>query len=273
MENTEKKSIGEIIQSLVEKFGKELYLPENELRFKGLLFDFASDFAKELKILKVAIAERIPSKFLSCDGKDDEEKLRTMQLCKTYLVDEIGLMEDRVVQVLNVLAEGLEWEMRLKEEQIEKPSKTTEKKVPVESETIEKKEIDYRELVKQKLGAFPLYRTKRKLNFWSNHPEFSDTVNVGHSKDIDAEKFSDELKKRFYFHDDLILNDELNLFIDKYLRKVPLLSGYLYLMIGGTAAGYWPGSGFDFAFCALILLEKSYPMSYKLVGGFQDNYI
>ena len=71
MENT----IEKIMQSLVEQYGKELYLPENELRFKGLLFDFASDFAKELKTLKVALAERIPAKLLSCDGKDDEEKL------------------------------------------------------------------------------------------------------------------------------------------------------------------------------------------------------
>ena len=274
MENTEKKSIGEIIQSLVGQFGKELYLPENELRLKGLLFDFASDFAKELKILKVAIAERIPSKFLSCDGKDDEEKFRTMQLCKTYLVDEVGLMEERVSQVLNVLADGLGWETKLKEEQIENPNKTVEKeKYPVEIEPESKNEIDYGELIKQTLGAFPLYRTRR--TFWKTHSEFADTVNIGHSKDIDVPRFIKELMKRLNLNSEtpsLILNDELKRFIDKYLKKAPLLSGDLYLMIGGIANA-WDSISFDFAFCALILLNNSFPMSYKLIGGFEDERI
>ena len=37
MENTDKNSMEKIVRSLVGQYGKELYLPENELRFKGLL--------------------------------------------------------------------------------------------------------------------------------------------------------------------------------------------------------------------------------------------
>ncbi|MCR5319436.1 MAG: hypothetical protein K6E22_14545 [Treponema sp.] len=109
MENTDKNTIEKIMQSLVKQYGKELYLPENELRFKGLLFDFASDFANELKTLKVALAERIPAKLLACDDKDDSEKSRTLQHCKDTLVDGVGLMEGRVIQVLNILTFGLGW--------------------------------------------------------------------------------------------------------------------------------------------------------------------
>ena len=75
MENTDKNSMEKIVRSLVGQYGKELYLPENELRFKGLLFDFASDFARELKTLKIVLAERIPAKLLTCDDKDDDEKM------------------------------------------------------------------------------------------------------------------------------------------------------------------------------------------------------
>lgn len=113
MENTDKKSMEKIVRSLVGQYGKELYLPENELRFKGLLFDFASDFAKELKTLKIVLAERIPAKLLACDDKDDDEKSRTLHHCKDTLVDDVGLMEERVVQVLNILAEGLGWSVKL----------------------------------------------------------------------------------------------------------------------------------------------------------------
>jgi hypothetical protein len=109
MENTDKKSMEKIVRSLVGQYGKELYLPENGLRFKGLLFDFASDFANELKTLKVALAERIPAKLLACDDKDDSEKSRTLQHCKDTLVDGVGLMEGRVIQVLNILTFGLGW--------------------------------------------------------------------------------------------------------------------------------------------------------------------
>ena len=128
MENTDKNSMEKIVRSLVEQYGKELYLPENELRFKGLLFDFASDFANELKTLKVALGERIPAKLLACDDKDDDEKSRTLQYCKDTLVDDVGLMEERVVQVLNVLTEGLGWSVKLVEKQTEKTRKTKQSK-------------------------------------------------------------------------------------------------------------------------------------------------
>ena len=113
MENTDKNSMEKIVRSLVGQYGKELYFPENELRFKGLLFDFASDFSRELKTLKIVLAERIPTKLLACDDKDDDEKSRTLHYCKDTLVDDVGLMEDRVVQVLNILAEGLGWSVKL----------------------------------------------------------------------------------------------------------------------------------------------------------------
>ena len=113
MENADKNSMEKIVRSLVGQYGKELYLPENELRFKGLLFDFASDFSRELKTLKIVLAERIPAKLLTCDDKDNDEKSRTLQHCKDTLVDEVGLVEERVLQVLNILAEGLGWSVKL----------------------------------------------------------------------------------------------------------------------------------------------------------------
>lgn len=128
MENADKNSMEKIVCSLVGQYGKELYLPENELRFKGLLFDFASDFSRELKTLKIVLAERIPAKLLTCDDKDDDEKSRILQHCKDTLVDEVGLVEERVVQVLNVLTEGLGWGVKLVEKQTEKTRKTKQSK-------------------------------------------------------------------------------------------------------------------------------------------------
>lgn len=108
-----KDTIESLVWSLVLEYGKELYQQENELRFTGLLSDFAGDFPKAVKTLKIAIAEHIPAALLACDGKNNEEKLLSMRLCKDKLTEDVGLAQDRATKALNTLAHGLDWELQL----------------------------------------------------------------------------------------------------------------------------------------------------------------
>ena len=106
-----KDTIESLVWSLVLEYGKELYQQENELRFTGLLSDFAGDFPKAVKTLKIAIAEHIPAALLACDGKNNEEKLLSMRHCKDKLTEDVGLSEDRATKALNALAHGLDREL------------------------------------------------------------------------------------------------------------------------------------------------------------------
>jgi len=117
-----KDSIEGILRSLVLEYGKELYSSENDSRLKGLLSDFAGNFPKAVKTLKIAIAEHIPATILSCDGKNNEEKLLSMRLCKDKLTEDVGLAQDRATKAVNALANGLDWELRLGDEANETPT-------------------------------------------------------------------------------------------------------------------------------------------------------
>ncbi|MBR6143714.1 MAG: hypothetical protein IKQ23_05460 [Treponema sp.] len=271
MENTDKNSMEKIVRSLVGQYGKELYLPENELRFKGLLFDFASDFANELKTLKVALSERIPAKLLACDDKDDDEKSRTLHHCKDTLVDDVGLMEERVVQVLNVLTEGLGWNVRL-DVKTETPNENSLTKTDAKptASVVKTRKVDYNKLVAEVLSRFPLYRTRYKVDFWNSHPEVADIVNIGHSGDVDATKFWEVLRERLYVSDNFGLNDDLKKILDKYLRKISLHPEDLYLMIGGKYGSIF--SVMDFSFVVVILINEINPVSYKCIAGSQERY-
>ncbi len=269
MENTDKNSMEKIVRSLVEQYGKDLYLAENELRFKGLLFDFASDFARELKTLKIALAERIPAKLLTCDDKDDEEKSRTLQNCKDTLVDEVGLMEERVTQVLNVLAEGLGWSVKLdektetsKEETLNNPDDKKSKKLD---------NINYEELVYKTIGSFPYSRT-RYTNPSTHIEGAANAVNIGSADDIDAMKFTKILrnkinKYRLICVQNLTVNDDIEYLIDKSLKKLSSMTGALYLVVGKVKESGYIELEHENAFCAIILVKDS--KTHVCIDGFQ----
>jgi len=266
MENADKNSMKKIVRSLVGQYGKELYLPENELRFKGLLFDFASDFAKELKTLKIVLAERIPAKLLACDDKNDEEKSRTLQHCKDTLVDGVGLMEERVVQVLNVLTEGLGWKSKLREKQTEKSSKKVEKKeVSAENESEEKKKIDYDELVRESIGCFPRYDlavgAKTSQSFYTSNCVFVGTL----SSHIDSVEFSKCLRKLFgkYYIGSVRIDSERKREINLSLSNAKISKGEIWLVI----VHY---NGLKIAYCYTIVIyeiEKDF-IDYEIIAGF-----
>lgn len=140
---------------------------------------------------------------------------------------------------------------------------------------IDKKELEklektkYEELFYETMGQFPLFRT------WYWKTDFADTVNIGHSKDIDAMKFYEVFNEKMGYPNikkNLVLNDELKVFIDKYLRETHLVPGDLYLMIGGIAKDP-NGSSFDISFGAVILLDKAKPIRYKYIAGFETDNI
>ena len=267
MENTDKNSMEKIVRSLVGQYGKELYLPENELRFKGLLFDFASDFARELKTLKIVLAERIPAKLLTCDDKDNDEKSRTLQYCKDTLVDDVGLMEDRVVQVLNILAEGLGWNVRLdvKTERINNISLTKIK--PDDKKTEKVDNTNYKELVHETVGSFPYKRTRYK-NPSTRIIGAANAVKIGRSEDMDAMKFLNILQIEIGVYkitsEKLTVNSDIEYLIGKSIEKLTLATGALYLVIGQVEVGF---ESYMDAFCAIILAKDS--KTHVCIAGFQ----
>lgn len=267
MENTDKNSMEKIVRSLVEQYGKDLYLAENELRFKGLLFDFASDFARELKTLKIALAERIPAKLLTCDEKDDEEKSRTLQNCKDTLVDEVGLMEERVTQVLNVLAEGLGWNVKLDVKTETSKEESLANINPTIKKAKKRDNINYEELVYKTIGSFPYQRTRYRNP--STHIEGAvNAVNIGSSDDIDAMKFSKILRREItescITSKNLTVNTDIEYLIGKSIEKLSLAIGALYLVIGQVKVDY---SILTRSFCAIIIAKD--PKNYVCIDGFQ----
>ncbi len=277
MENTDKNSMEKIVRSLVEQYGKDLYLAENELRFKGLLFDFASDFARELKTLKIALAERIPAKLLTCDDKDDEEKSRTLQNCKDTLVDEVGLMEERVTQVLNVLAEGLGWNVKLDVKTETSKEESLANINPTIKKAKKRDNINYEELVYKTIGSFPYKRT-RYTNPSTHIEGAANAVNIGSADDIDAMKFTKILrnkinKYRLICVQNLTVNDDIEYLIDKSLKKLSSMTGALYLVVGKVKESKYIGGYIELeledenAFCAIILVKDS--KTHVCIDGFQ----
>lgn len=130
--NSDDITIEGVIHSFVLKYGKEIYSNENEIRFKSLLSDLGSTFLKEQKTLKVAISEKIPSIMLKNDDKNDVEKKRILSNYKDKLVEDVGLMENRVVEALNTLAYGLDWNIKIE---------TNSKKKSNSTKTIKKKTL------------------------------------------------------------------------------------------------------------------------------------
>ena len=269
MENIEKSSIETIMQTLVRQYGKELYLPENEIRFKGLLFDVASDFAKELKTLKVAIAERVPAKLLAVDGKDVEEKVRTMQLCRDTLVDDIGLMEDRVMQVLNILADGLGWDTTF---YISEDEDETEEDDEKDEE--EDGDAKYETLVHDAIGRFPRYASifpiKQQRNKYT-----SNSVVIGKaSSHIDAKQISECLRDLFegYFKYNVSLNQHRKRDINSSLFKEKLSKGDIWLVIVGNFDV--KSHHIDGGECYTIVIHDidhgfiDYFIDYELIDGF-----
>lgn len=262
MENIDKSSIEIIMQTLVGQYGKELYLPENEICFKALLFDFASDFAKELKTLKVAIAERIPAKLLAVDDKDEEEKVRTMQLCRDSLVDDVGLVEERVMQVLNILADGLGWDTTF---YIAEDEDETEENGEKDEEDDDDEQ--YETLVHDTIGRFPRFASvfpDGSFKYTSN------SLFVGNSSShIDAEKFAKHLRNLFkgYYNEDASLYQSVKHKINSSLSKEKLSKEEIWLVITIDLHLYGvPSSGT----CYTIVVHEIEVdfIDYELIDGF-----
>ena len=108
--------ISEIIRSLTLHYGKQIYERENSQRFKALLSDLAVNFPKERKLLNVAILEGIADRLFDCDDESDDRKYTVMSYCKKDLVEENCIVEAAATDVVNILADGLGWALRLHEE-------------------------------------------------------------------------------------------------------------------------------------------------------------
>ena len=128
------ESIEDVLRSLIEKHGKDLYKKENAFRLKSFLSDFAVKFPKERKFLNVVIDEGIQEKLLSIDNGTNDEKHYVVVSCCLKLTEDIGFSENRAKEAVNILATGLGWKIPLSSF-VESP----ESKQNISSDSITKK--------------------------------------------------------------------------------------------------------------------------------------
>lgn len=112
-ETKETECIEDVLYSLIEKHGKNLYKKENASKLKSFLSDFAGKFPKERKVLNVVIDEGIQEKLLNIDNGTNDEKHYVIVSCCQRLTEDIGFSENRAKEVVNILATGLGWKIPL----------------------------------------------------------------------------------------------------------------------------------------------------------------
>lgn len=104
------ESIEDVLRSLIEEHGKDLYKKENTFRLKSFLSDFAVKFPKERKFLNVVLDEGIQEKLLSIDNGSNDDKHYVVASCCLRLTEDIGFSENRATEALKILTAGLGWE-------------------------------------------------------------------------------------------------------------------------------------------------------------------
>ena len=107
------ESIEDVLRSLIEEHGKDLYKKENTFRLKSFLSDFAVKFPKERKFLNVVLDEGIQEKLLSIDNGSNDDKHYVVASCCLRLTEDIGFTENRAMEALDILAIGLGWDTPL----------------------------------------------------------------------------------------------------------------------------------------------------------------
>ena len=108
-------TLGGVLRSLVLEQGTDIYKAENGHKLKAFLSDIAVAFPKERKTLNIAIQENIPSKLLGYDKKAEDERQIAMYDCVYQLEEDCGLSKERATEVVNYLAVGLGWSVKLQQ--------------------------------------------------------------------------------------------------------------------------------------------------------------
>ena len=114
-ESPDTSTLGGVLRSLVLEQGTDIYKAENGHKLKAFLSDIAVAFPKERKTLNIAIQENIPSKLLGYDKKAEDERQIAMYDCVYQLEEDCGLSKERATEVVNYLAVGLGWSVKLQQ--------------------------------------------------------------------------------------------------------------------------------------------------------------
>lgn len=110
-------SIEAVLADLVQKYGgAELYKKENARKLNGLLKDMAGDFPDELRLLTRVVPEGFQEILYKADKSSAEERKGALAECKIRFVDEIFLQKEKAEEVVNILAAGLGWTIKLEED-------------------------------------------------------------------------------------------------------------------------------------------------------------
>ena len=108
-------TLGGVLRSLVLERGTDIYKAGNGHKLRAFLSDMAVAFPKERKTLNIAIQENIPSKLLGYDKKAEEERQIAMYDCVYQLEEDCGLSKERATEVVDYLAVGLGWSVKLQQ--------------------------------------------------------------------------------------------------------------------------------------------------------------
>lgn len=107
---TKVASIEELIKSIVDQFGQDIYKSENAAKLNGIFKDLARDFPDELKLLNHVVPTGVQEILLKANNSTQEEKQGAINASKIQLQEKLFMSETIAAQAVKLLTAGLGWE-------------------------------------------------------------------------------------------------------------------------------------------------------------------
>ena len=151
-----------ILRSIIQNHGENIYAATN---FKAYISDYAAKFPKERKLIGLAISEEIPNILLDANEKSEDERQTAIKECIFRLQDHLCMEENGAKSVVNMLAEGLGWNSKNTDRDID-VTKTNQptKKTPCSELTKFPKDFIYIESGTFQMGRASGYNDEKPIH-------------------------------------------------------------------------------------------------------------
>lgn len=101
----------EAIKYIISQYGTNIF--SDSKRFSALLMDLIVEKVKERNILKIAINAGIPSKILSAEDLDNNDKNLISLECKLILCENYGIEQEWANFAVNCFTSALGWQKKI----------------------------------------------------------------------------------------------------------------------------------------------------------------
>lgn len=121
----------EVIRHIVEQYSESIFSDNKKL--SALLMDLITEKTKERNIIGIAVQAGVPSKILSVNNSDNNDKKLVFAQCKLFLCEDYGMNENWATFAVSAFAYGLGWN-----DNIDQPVEKIQSKEQIEEKVEEK---------------------------------------------------------------------------------------------------------------------------------------